>query len=194
MLDGAGVDHLWLRGWHVDWQTGAPGPRRAGRTGGEHPLQRFRGRDRRTPRHRVLHPPQHRQNLLANAQLRWLAEQGGEKGWAPLAGPREAEERANRGELVLAVWQNPNPRRPGHIAIIRPSEKTDAQLDADGPEETQAGTRNYLDTTIASASATTPEGRAPLLRRTRDAGPRLAKRSSTRSTPGTSFSAWPAAA
>ena len=21
-LDGSGVDHLWLAGWHVDWRTG----------------------------------------------------------------------------------------------------------------------------------------------------------------------------
>ena len=72
----------------------------------------------------MLRPPQHSQELLANAQMRWLRDHGAEYGWRMLPSDVEAQEAANRGELVLEAFENPDPHRPGHIAIVRPSEKT----------------------------------------------------------------------
>jgi hypothetical protein len=149
LLDGTGVDHLWLRGWHVNWETGAPDREAPGGPEAKTHCSAFVAAIAERLGIYVLRPPQHPQNLLANAQMRWLREDGQEAGWSPVAGPREAQALANKGELVLAVWENPNPHRPGHIAIIRPSERTDAQLAAEGPEETQSGTKNYLATTVS---------------------------------------------
>ena len=53
-------------------------------------------------------------------------------------------------ELVLEAFENPNRHRPGHIAIIRPSEKTRVALDREGPQETQAGETNAISTTTAA--------------------------------------------
>lgn len=149
LLDGTGVDHLWLRGWHVDWQTGQADRGRPGGREAETHCSAFAAAIAARLHVDLLHPPEHPQNLLANAQMRWLREEGAAAGWAPVAGPPEAQALANHGELVLAVWENPNPHRPGHVAIIRPSTKSVGQLAADGPEETQAGARNYLETTVA---------------------------------------------
>jgi hypothetical protein len=149
LLDGTGVDHLWLRGWHVDWRTGAPNRDTPGGPEAKTHCSAFVAAIAERLGIYVLRPPEHPQNLLANAQMRWLREQGAARGWVPVAGPHQAQAFANHGQLVLAVWENPNPHRPGHIAILRPSSKTEAALAADGPEETQSGTRNYLDTTIA---------------------------------------------
>ena len=54
------------------------------------------------------------------------------------------------GMLVVAAFQNPDPHRPGHLAVIRPSLKTAAELAREGPQETQAGATNALSTTIAT--------------------------------------------
>jgi hypothetical protein len=60
-----------------------------------------------------------------------------------------AQAAANRGELVVAAFQNPDPHRPGHIAVLRPSEKTQAELDLEGPQEAQAGGHNWVSTDVA---------------------------------------------
>ena len=45
--------------------------------------------------------------------------------------------------MVVAVYENPNPRKPGHIAFVRPCVKSAAELDANGPQVIQAGASNY---------------------------------------------------
>ena len=149
LLDGTGVDRLWLRGWHVDWRTGAADRNTPGGPEAKTHCSAFVAAIAERLHIYVLRPPEHPQELLANAQMRWLRGHGAEQGWAPVAGPHQAQALASHGELVLAVWENPNPHRPGHIAILRPSDKTEAQLASAGPEETQSGTRNYLDTTVS---------------------------------------------
>jgi hypothetical protein len=99
----------------------------------------------------LLRPPEHGQTLLANAQMAWLdSDAGRHAGWRPVVTPAEAQAAANRGELVVAVYQNPDPHRPGHIAVLRPSDKTQEQLDRDGPQEAQAGSHNWLSTDVAA--------------------------------------------
>jgi hypothetical protein len=87
--------------------------------------------------------------LLANAQMRWLRDHGAGSGWRVLDSQQEAQGAANRGELVLEAFENPEPRKPGHIAIVRPSDKNLAQIDRDGPQVTQAGEQNALSITTA---------------------------------------------
>ena len=59
----------------------------------------------------------------------------------------EAQGAANHGELVLEAFENPNPHRAGHVAIVQPSDKTREELDREGPQETQAGEQNAISTT-----------------------------------------------
>ena len=81
--------------------------------------------------------------LLANAQYDWLADEGAKRGWKPLATPEEAQRLANDGWFVVATYKNHHDDKPGHIAIVRPSDKGVAAINAEGPQITQAGGKNY---------------------------------------------------
>ncbi len=118
-LDSSDVMSRWLAGWHVDWRTGdrdraAPG----GPEAKTHCSAFVAAMAERLGAY-VLRPPEHSQELLANAQMRWLREHGSEQGWWTEASDMDAQAAANRGELVLESFENPNPHRPGHIAIVR---------------------------------------------------------------------------
>jgi hypothetical protein len=43
----------------------------------------------------------------------------------------------------VAVYKNHDPKKSGHIAIIRPSTKSGEEIQAEGPEVTQAGGTNH---------------------------------------------------
>jgi hypothetical protein len=145
-LDATGVDHRWLAGHHVDWLTGqATLGTRAKAT---HCSAFVAAAAARLDVY-VLRPPDHSEDLLANAQLRWLRDAPAASGWRSLPDPVAAQAAANRGDLVVEAFENPNPHRPGHIAIVRPSEQSRTDLDRDGPRETQAGETNALDTFTA---------------------------------------------
>jgi hypothetical protein len=141
-LDHTGVDHLWLRGFRVNWETGKA-------------ISAWN--DDRTHTHcsafvasaakrlgiYVLRPPDHSATLLANAQMGWLRSPAATAaGWQPVPDATAAQTRANRGDLVLAAYENPDPDLPGHIAIVRPSDIDAATLQAKGPDVTQAGGHN----------------------------------------------------
>jgi hypothetical protein len=145
-LDGTGVDHRWLAGHHVDWLTGQP--TLGTRAKATHCSAFVAAAAARLDVY-VLRPPDHSEDLLANAQLRWLRDAPAASGWRSLADPVAAQAAANLGDLVVEAFENPNPHRPGHIAIVRPSEQSRTDLDRDGPRETQAGETNALDTFTA---------------------------------------------
>lgn len=140
----------WLAGWHVDWRTGEKDRATPGGPEAKTHCSAFVAAMAERIGAYVLRPPEHRQELLANAQMRWLREHGTAYGWRSLPSDVAAQTAANRGELVLEAFENPNPHKPGHIAIVRPSEKTRAELDREGPQETQAGTQNAI--SIATAA------------------------------------------
>ena len=95
----------------------------------------------------MLRPPEHGQILLANAQAQWLrspaARQGG---WQSARDAHEAQSLANRGNLVVVVFESPDAHRPGHIAIVRPAHRPTRLLEENGPEITQAGQKNHTKT------------------------------------------------
>jgi len=149
VLDRADVEHHWLAGVHVDWRTGEPD-----------------GKPEREPEHAthcsafvaalaeqlnvpLLRPPEHKTHLLANAQFDWLVSAGPSQGWTPVATPLEAQQRANRGEWVLAVYKARKEGSHGHIAVVRPAVRTAEEIDADGPQITQAGKHNHQSATLA---------------------------------------------
>ena len=122
------------RAGNVAWQT--------------YPLQRVR--------RYILRPPEHGQKLLANAQNEWLAEEGAARGWVRLADANQAQAAANRGLLVVASYHNHHDDRPGHIAIVRPGNKTTEQIAAEGPDVIQAGSANKTSISIRDGFAGHP--------------------------------------
>jgi hypothetical protein len=66
-----------------------------------------------------------------------------------------AQAEANRGALVMAVFENPNLNEPGHIAIVRPGPITASALAQNGPMVTQAG-HNALAVPLAQGFANPP--------------------------------------
>ena len=64
-----------------------------------------------------------------------------------------AQQGANLGNLVVAVFENPDAHRPGHIAVIRPGTPDAQRLAAEGPDVTQAGATNALSMPLRRAFA-----------------------------------------
>ena len=141
-LDSLDVEHAWLAHTRVDWETGAAAGPSSDPAHSTHCSAFVAAACRRldVP---ILHPPEHPQKLLANAQYDWLREQGPRNGWQPLDRANDAQTLANGGQLVVAVFKNPRPEHPGHIAIVRPALKTADQIAAEGPDIIQAGGQNY---------------------------------------------------
>lgn len=90
----------------------------------------------------ILRPPDH-EDLLANAQFHWLKTKGLKHGWSAVENNINAQRIANQGCLVVIAYANPNRLRPGHIAIVRPSEKPHEEIITRGPQIIQAGKNNY---------------------------------------------------
>ncbi len=142
-LDSTGVDRRWLHGFRVNWETGEAISQWPddGRTH-THCSAFVASMAKRLGIH-VLHPPEHSAALLANAQMGWLrGPVAVAEGWEPVPDAMAAQTRANQGDLVLAAYENPDPDRPGHIAIVRPSDIDAETLLANGPFVTQAGGHN----------------------------------------------------
>jgi hypothetical protein len=149
LLDRTDVDRLWLAGEKVDWETGES--RGAWNDGRAHThCSAFVASVAKRLGVYVLRPPDHSALLLANAQMGWLGSvTAAGVGWRPLPDAAAAQARANEGDLVLAAFENPDPDRPGHIAIVRPSDIDAATLKEQGPFVTQAGGHNALSTPLA---------------------------------------------
>jgi len=147
VLDSMHVDRLWLAGRSVDWRTGEPkGKAYTNATSHTHCSAFVAAAAERLGVY-LLHPPEHSSVLLANAQQEWLRAEGANHDWHPVASPSQAQQLANEGQLVVVTCKNPNESLPGHIAIVRPSVRSEAEILAEGPEIIQAGAHNYVSTT-----------------------------------------------
>ena len=146
MLDHADVEHLWLPHQHVNWETGQP---EASAPVYSSHCSAFAAAISKRLNVYMLRPPEHSPVLLASAQTAWFGRDEGKRaGWHQLESASHAQTLSNVGELVVVSYESPNPRKPGHIAIVRPSLKTAAVLAEDGPEITQAGGKNYADSNV----------------------------------------------
>lgn len=96
----------------------------------------------------ILRPPDHSEVLLANAQAEWLEKHGSAYGWEKVENPLEAQDFANRGMLVVVAFKNANAHKPGHIAVVRPSDKSIELINDEGPQIVQAGLHNYNSTSV----------------------------------------------
>ena len=147
VLDSMHVEKLWLAGAQVDWRTGLPNGKVYQNTNSHTHCSAFAASAAEKLGIYLLHPPEHSAVLLANAQQDWLRGKGTNYEWAAVASPLEAQQLANEGRLVLVTCKNHNKELPGHIAIVRPSAKSDAAILAEGPQVIQAGAQNHISTT-----------------------------------------------
>jgi hypothetical protein len=150
VLDGMNVEALWIANQHVNWETGEPDRGAAYEGPGKHThCSAFAAAAAKQLGVYLLRPPEHGQLLLANAQAQWLSSaKAMSEGWRPVMGAEMAQTEANRGNLVVVVFANPDQREPGHVAIIRPSEKSLMALERNGPDIIQAGTHNHVRTVV----------------------------------------------
>jgi hypothetical protein len=147
-LDQMDVEHRWLVASPVKWRTGEP---LEGKTAdGKHHTHcsAFAAAAAAELGIYLLRPPQHSSALLAGAQYDWLAGDGKKEGWQPVATAAESQQLANRGYLVVAVYKERDPQKPGHVAIVRPSVKSAAQIREEGPQIIQAGMENHASTSL----------------------------------------------
>jgi hypothetical protein len=148
-LDGMDVEHHWDAGKSVAWKTGKPLDTQGEVRKSNTHCSAFVAATCLKADVYILRPPEHATKLLANAQADWLAGPGADKGWKPVAMAAEAQRRANHGELIVAVFKEANPEKHGHIAIVRPSEKSESKIREEGPQIVQAGATNYNSTSLA---------------------------------------------
>jgi hypothetical protein len=133
------VEHRWLPGVRVHWRTGEPTqPRQRAAT---HCSAFVAAACDRLGVY-ILRPPEHSQVLLANAQQKWLLGQGRQQGWREVRSWQEAQRLANQGVVVVASYRNANPKKPGHVALVRPSSKSMKTVAAEGPDVIWAGRHN----------------------------------------------------
>jgi hypothetical protein len=143
IIDRLDVEHRWPAGKHVFWETGVPDGKPEGNIGKHTHCSAFVAAAAKRVGIYVLRPPEHKQLLLANAQYDWLSSGGAAQGWKRISDGVQAQGYANQGWLVLAAYRNHDDYEPGHIAIVRPSDKNLGTLQEEGPQITQAGGTNY---------------------------------------------------
>ena len=144
-LDSMNVESLWLANEHINWETGQPDRGSNYEGPGNHThCSAFAAAAAKKMGIYLLRPPEHGQQLLSNAQAEWLPSPEGKKsGWRSIHDMHQAQHLANEGNLVLVIFENPDKHLPGHIAIVRPSEKSARTLEENGPETIQAGQHNH---------------------------------------------------
>jgi hypothetical protein len=146
VLDSMQVEQLWLPSLSVNWRTGEPDGRIDTGKGAHTHCSAFAAAAAEKLGVYLLHPPEHSADLLANAQQDWLRAGGTNFGWQAVNSPQAAQQLANEGQLVLITCKNSKPDESGHIAIVRPSAKSEAEIRAEGPQIIQAGGHNYAST------------------------------------------------
>ncbi len=141
-LDSMGVETKWIAGAPIDWETGLPDGRPEKMPGRHTHCSAFVASAAEKLGIYILRPPEHGQILLANAQNEWLAREGAARGWRKISSALEAQALANSGVLVVASYHSHREDKPGHIAIVRPSAVTPAEIESVGPTLIQAGSVN----------------------------------------------------
>lgn len=129
------VETGWLNGIHVDWCTGKPDNPKATTENTTH-CSAFVAAACNRMNIYILRPPQHAQELLANAQYKWLLSARAKiEGWHQIntSDYKTAQQYANRGYMVVAAYKSPNPKRAGHIVCVIPSEIAMDSLLQNGP-------------------------------------------------------------
>ena len=157
VLESMGVERLWLAGAIVDWRTGEPTGRPITDKGKHTHCSQFAAAACERLGVYILRPPEHSAVQLANAQFDWLQDAGAAVGWVPLPNGVSAQDSANAGMVVVAVCKNPDPKKPGHIALVRAGQKSEELIGREGPDVIQAGGTNFVRTSLRRGFANHPE-------------------------------------
>lgn len=152
-IDALDVERNWHAGEHVHWESGKADGKPEPSTGKHTHCSAFVAAAAKHLGIYILRPPEHAQILLANAQYDWLENDGARQGWRPVRDGFAAQEAANKGLFVVAAYRNHHDDKPGHIAIVRPNEKSREAIRAEGPQITQAGGTNYRSTSLRQGFA-----------------------------------------
>ncbi len=146
-LDSLEVERYWANGVSVNWLTGAAGGAGTNMTkGAASHCSAFAAAVAKVLGVYLLRPWDASDLGLANNQADWLLTNNA--GWYPISSMIQAQQQANSGRLVVASLKETN-GTSGHIAIVRPSTKSDAEILAQGPQECQSGIYNYNNTTVS---------------------------------------------
>ena len=148
VLDQMDVEHRWLSERPVKWRTGEPLDKKVEDNKHHTHCSAFVAATAAELGIYILRPPQHSSMMLADAQYDWLHGEGKNEGWQPVATGLEAQQLANRGNLVVAVYKDRDPEKPGHVAIVRPSTKSESKIREEGPQIIQAGMENHASTSL----------------------------------------------
>jgi len=102
-LDAMDVESLWLAHQHVDWETGQADRGAEYEGPGNHThCSAFTAAAAKRLGVYLLRPPEHGQQLLANAQAKWLGgSEAREGGWQEITGAQRAQSMANSGNHRL---------------------------------------------------------------------------------------------
>ncbi|GEN76083.1 hypothetical protein [Chryseobacterium hagamense] len=144
---GMDILHKWQAGQHINWQTGEPDDPDAV-SGIRTHCSAFVAAACERKGIYLLRPPEHKQELLANAQVRWLnSGRSKNSGWHALPENTlyEAQRMADEGYLVIVCAQNTNPHKPGHIALVMPADLSLEQNRQYGPLLIQSSAKNRVD-------------------------------------------------
>ncbi len=157
VLESMGVDRLWIAGAIVDWRTGEPTGKPITDKGRHTHCSQFAAAACERLGVYILRPPEHSAVQLANAQFDWLQDRESAAGWVPLANGVAAQDSANSGRVVVAVCKNPDPKKSGHIAVVRAGQKSEELIAEEGPDVIQAGGNNFVRTSLRRGFANHPE-------------------------------------
>jgi hypothetical protein len=140
------VENLWIANHHINWETGEPDEPDAKYSVRTHCSAFVAAACKRLNIY-ILRPPQHVQGLLANAQYDWLqSNEAANDGWKQINDTNNyaiAQQYANTGYVVVAVINNPIPKKSGHIALVMPSQISLQELEDSGPVVIMASTHNH---------------------------------------------------
>lgn len=154
-LDSLQVDRFWARGVSVNWLTGAAGGSGPNMTEGtaSH-CSSFAPAVAHLRGVYLLRQPDASDLNLANRQADWLRTNLA-SGWYLINSPVAAQHMVNTGALVVASCKED--AGSGHIAVLRPSIRSDVDVLAFGPQICQSGIHNYNDTNAVAGFGQHPE-------------------------------------
>jgi len=152
-LDCLHVERYWVKNVSVNWLTGAEGGSGPNMTEGNAThCSAFAAGAAAALGVYLLRQPEEKDINLANKQADWLRTNPA--GWYPVPAITNAQHLANAGTLVVASCKETT--GSGHIAVLRATTRSDADVLAYGPQECQSGVNNYNSTNVTAGFSQHP--------------------------------------